>query len=144
MTNVSTVVPRPARSGTCFEKPGRCNDSPLGHGESSLPLRIMDTPCYEDPTVDNLPNLELLESTHSFPGTYVFKVIGEADGNFIGRVVAAVRSELAESIEPSFSFRKTAGRRHVCVTIEPPVDNGSQVLAIYRRLQDVDGLIMLL
>jgi len=94
--------------------------------------------------VDNLPDLELLESTHSFPGTYVFKVIGWAEGNFIGRVVAAVRCELGDLVEPSFSFRKTAGRRHVCVTIEPPVDDGMQVLAIYRRLQDVDGLVMLL
>ncbi|MGD9857614.1 MAG: YbeD family protein [Planctomycetaceae bacterium] len=91
-----------------------------------------------------MPDLELLESTHSFPGTYLFKVIGSAEGNFVGRVVAAVRSELAESIEPSFSIRKTAGRRHVCVTIEPPVTDGMQVLAIYRSLQEIDGLVMLL
>ena len=94
--------------------------------------------------MDNLPNLELLETVHSFPGPYVFKVIGSAEGNFIGRVVAAVRSELAESVEPAFSFRKTTGERHVCVTIEPPVDDGEHVLAIYRRLRDVDGLVMLL
>jgi putative lipoic acid-binding regulatory protein len=94
--------------------------------------------------VDNLPNLELLESMHEFPGPYVFKVIGSTEGNFIGRVLAAVRSELAESIEPAFSVRKTAGKRHVCVTIEPPVDDGAQVLAIYRRLREVDGLVMLL
>lgn len=94
--------------------------------------------------MENLPDLELLESTHSFPGTYVFKVIGSTDGNFVGRVVAAVRRELPDLIEPSFSIRRTAGRRHVCVTIEPLVDDGRQVLAIYRSLQDVEGLVMLL
>lgn len=94
--------------------------------------------------MSNLPDLELLESTHSFPGNYVFKVIGSAEDNFMGRVVAAVRLELEDSIEPAFSFRKTSGERHVCVTIEPPVESGEHVLAIYRRLQEVDGLVMLL
>ncbi len=94
--------------------------------------------------MENLPDLELLETVHSFPGLYVFKVIGSVEGNFIGRVVAAVRCELEESVEPAFSCRKTAGGRHVCVTIEPPVDSGEHVLAIYRRLRDVDGLVMLL
>ncbi|MCA9073759.1 MAG: DUF493 domain-containing protein [Planctomycetaceae bacterium] len=94
--------------------------------------------------MNNLPDLELLESTHTFPGNYTFKVIGAADDNFIGRVVAAVRSELEESVEPSFSFRKTSGERHVCVTIEPPVENGEHVLAIYQSLQQVEGLVMLL
>ncbi|MCA9025984.1 MAG: DUF493 domain-containing protein [Planctomycetaceae bacterium] len=93
--------------------------------------------------MSNLPNLELLEATHTFPGTYIFKAIGSTEDNFMGRVVAAVRLELEESIEPSFSFRKTAGERHVCVTIEPPVESGEHVLAIYRRLQDVEGLVML-
>ncbi len=94
--------------------------------------------------VNNLPDLELLESTHTFPGIYVFKVIGATDDNFMGRVVAAVRSELAEAIEPAFSFRKTSGKRHICVTVEPPVENAEQVLAIYRRLYDIEGLVMLL
>lgn len=94
--------------------------------------------------MDNLPDLELLQSTHTFPGKYTFKVIGAADDNFIGRVVAAVRSELEESIEPSFSFRKTSAERHVCVTIEPPVESGEHVLTIYQSLREVDGLVMLL
>ena len=94
--------------------------------------------------MNNLPDLELLESTHTFPGKYIFKVIGAADDNFMGRVVAAVRSELEESIEPAFSFRKTSGERHVCVTIEPPVKSGEHVLAIYQSLQGIDGLVMLL
>lgn len=94
--------------------------------------------------MESLPNLELLNSTHDFPGAYVFKAIGSSEHNFIGRVVAAVRSELHESIEPPFSFRKTAAGRHVCVTIEPPVEHAGQVLDIYRSLQQLEGLVMLL
>ncbi len=94
--------------------------------------------------VNNLPDIELLESTHTFPGVYVFKVIGATGDNFMGRVVAAVRHELEEEIEPAFSFRKTSGERHVCVTIEPPVRDAAHVLAIYTRLQEIEGLVMLL
>ncbi len=90
------------------------------------------------------PDLELLESTHAFPCHYVFKVIGWSEDNFIGRVVGAVRCELDAQVEPPFSFRRTAAGRHVCVTIEPPVEHASQVIAIYRSLQQVEGLVMLL
>ena len=41
-----------------------------------------------------LPSVEMLESGHTFPGPYTFKVIGFAEGNFTGRVVASVRDEL--------------------------------------------------
>ena len=91
-----------------------------------------------------IPTVELLESTHSFPCEYVFKVIGWAEGQFVGRVVHAVRSELREEIEPSFSSRTTAGGRHVCVTIRPLMDEAGQVIKVYQRLQELDGLVMLL
>ncbi len=94
--------------------------------------------------MDPLSDLELLESVHHFPGPYTFKAIGLADDNFIGRVVGAVRGEVGAHIEPPFSFRRTAAGRHVCVTIEPPVTDASQVLDIYRQLQQVEGLVMLL
>ena len=92
----------------------------------------------------DLPTIELLESTHSFPGGYMFKVIGRAEGNFIGRAVAAVRMHLSESVEPPFSSRKTSNGAHVSVTIEPSVSSAEDVLAIYQTLRDLDGLVMLL
>ena len=92
----------------------------------------------------SLFNIELLEATHIFPGSFIFKAIGWREGNFMGRVVAAVRAELDELAEPPFSFRKTASGRHICVTIAPDVDSAEHVLRIYQRLQEVDGLVMLL
>ena len=89
------------------------------------------------------PAIELLESTHTFPGPYMFKVIGRADNGFVARVVAAVREELAEDADPPYHVRGTAGGRHVSVTLEPTVQTVHQVLAIYRRVRRTAGLVML-
>ena len=89
------------------------------------------------------PPLELLESYHTFPGPYTFKVIGKADGGFMARTVAAVREELALDIDPPFSIRESKGGRHVAVTLEPLVQSAVQVLAVYRRLSVMVGLVMM-
>lgn len=89
-----------------------------------------------------LPSLELLESMHTFPGQYMFKVIGADDHTFAGRVAAAVREDLPLDHEPSMRYNKTASGRHICVTIEPHLENAHQVLAIYERIYALDGLVM--
>ena len=89
------------------------------------------------------PPLELLESIHTFPGPYLFKVIGKSEGGFMARTVAAVREELALEVDPPFSVRESKGGRHIAVTLEPHVQSAAQVLAIYRRLQAMVGLVML-
>jgi putative lipoic acid-binding regulatory protein len=87
-------------------------------------------------------SLELLENTHHFPCPYMFKVIGRVDNGFVARVVAAVRDELSHEADPPFKFRQSAGGRHVSVTLEPMVQTGRQVLAVYRRLQQTLGLVI--
>jgi putative lipoic acid-binding regulatory protein len=87
--------------------------------------------------------LALLENTHTFPGPYTFKVIGRAECGFVARTVAAVREELAEAVDPPYRVRSTASGRHVAVTVEPEVQTAQQVLAIYRRLRVLAGLIFL-
>jgi putative lipoic acid-binding regulatory protein len=87
--------------------------------------------------------VELLEKTHHFPGPYMFKAIGRVDNGFMARVVAAVREELAVNVDPPYKFRETAGGRHVSVTLEPTVQTADQVLAVYRRIRTVAGLVML-
>ena len=91
-----------------------------------------------------LPAIELLESTHHFPCVYMFKVIGRSDNGFVARVVAGVRDELDDLIDPPYRVRETAGGRHVSVTLEPTVQTGQQVLDVYRRMQKMAGLVMLL
>ncbi|QDT33334.1 YbeD family protein [Thalassoglobus polymorphus] len=94
--------------------------------------------------LEGFPDEELLESTHTFPCEYRFKVIGSVDDSFVGRVLAAVLAELEEGVEPSFSTKTTAGGRHVSVTIEPEMHSAAHVLAVYGRLRRLEGLVMLM
>jgi putative lipoic acid-binding regulatory protein len=94
--------------------------------------------------VGEVPSVELLEKMHQFPGPYMFKVIGRVENGFVARVVAAVRDELAAPVDPPYKLRETAGGRHVAVTLEPTVQTGRQVLAVYRRVRTIAGLIMLM
>ena len=93
--------------------------------------------------MSTLPAIELLEATHEFPGRYMFKVIGRSERAFVARVVAAVREELAEEIDPPFRVRETAGGKHVAVTLTPMVQTAEQVLAVYSRIRKMAGLVML-
>jgi putative lipoic acid-binding regulatory protein len=91
-----------------------------------------------------MPAIKLLESTHRFPGPYVFKAIGKADNGFAARLVAAVRDELAAEVDPPFRTRDAVGGRHVAVTLEPTVQTAHQVLAVYKRISKIAGLVFVL
>jgi putative lipoic acid-binding regulatory protein len=92
----------------------------------------------------SLPPEELLEANHSFPGTYVFKAVGSTANGFAARVVAAVREELELAVDPQHSLRHTAAGRHVSVTLEVEMESAGQVLAVYARIREVEGLVLLL
>lgn len=93
---------------------------------------------------DDSKSLTLLEKTHEFPCTFTFKVIGRVENGFAARVVAAIRDELNSNTDPPFRLRETAGGRHVSVTVEPTVQSAQQVLAVYRRIRRMVGLVMML
>jgi len=95
-------------------------------------------------TVTDLPPIDLLNSTHEFPTTYTMKVIGRADDDFVARVVAVVRDELGPVIEIPFRTKETSGGRHVSVTLEPEMQSAEQVLAVYQRLGETSGVVLLL
>jgi uncharacterized protein len=88
-------------------------------------------------------SIELLEANHTFPGPYMFKVIGRGENGFVARVVAAVRDELAEDVDPPFRVRETTGGRHVAITLEPTMQTAQQVVAVYRRIGRMAGLLFL-
>jgi putative lipoic acid-binding regulatory protein len=90
-----------------------------------------------------LESIELLESTHTFPGPYMFKVIGKIDRGFAARVVAGVREALDAETDPPFRVRETMNGKHVSVTVEPTVQSAEQVLAVYHRIRKTAGLVML-
>ena len=93
--------------------------------------------------MNELPAIELLEANHTFPGPYIFKAIGSVENGFVARVVAAVRDELAAEHDPPFKVREAAGGRHVAVTLEPTLQSARQVLAVYRRIRGMAGLLFL-
>jgi putative lipoic acid-binding regulatory protein len=90
-----------------------------------------------------LPSIELLESGHVFPGPYMFKLIGKTENGFVGRAVAAVRDALEAPVDPPYRVRETAGGRHVSVTVVADVQTAEEVLAVYRRVHQLAGLVVL-
>ncbi|APW59599.1 YbeD family protein [Paludisphaera borealis] len=92
---------------------------------------------------DNRPSVELLESTHPFPGSYTIKAIGLVDDDFEQRVVAAVSEHLAAASDLDYSVRATRGGRHIALTLDMNVQNAEQVRSIYAEIRDVRGLTLL-
>jgi putative lipoic acid-binding regulatory protein len=92
---------------------------------------------------DHRPSVELLESTHMFPGTYQIKAIGAATDDFAGRVVTAVQEVLPAASDLEYSIRSTQAGRHVAVTLDITVQTADQVRTIYARIRDVRGLALL-
>jgi putative lipoic acid-binding regulatory protein len=92
---------------------------------------------------DHRPSVELLESTHPFPGVYRIKAIGRAAGEFERRVIEAVVSQLATPSELDYSVRSTPGGRHVAITLDITVQNAEQVRSIYAEIRELEGLTLL-
>jgi putative lipoic acid-binding regulatory protein len=93
--------------------------------------------------MDHRPSIELLESTHLFPGVYKIKAIGRVDDAFESRVVEAVCSHLAARSDLDCSVRTTPGGRYVALTLDVSVQTAEQVRAIYAEIRDVEGLTLL-
>lgn len=91
-----------------------------------------------------LPSIELLESTHTFPGPYVFKVIGIVEGDFAERVLGAVIVVLSEKHGAVLSQRPSGSGRHVSVSIEAQVESAAIVHQLYEELLRLQGLVMVL
>ena len=94
--------------------------------------------------MDYRPSVELLESTHPFPGVYKIKAIGLADNEFESRVVDAVCAHLPARSDLDYSVRTTPGGRHIALTLDITVQSAEQVRAIYAEIHELTGLTLLL
>ena len=92
----------------------------------------------------SLPARELLDAVHQFPGQFVFKAVGRADGEFVDSVVAIVREVLEQDFDPPFETRGTPAGRHIAVTVVACVQSSEEVLLVYARIRELPGLVMLL
>ena len=57
--------------------------------------------------------------------------------------IRAVREELEFAVDPAYTVREARGGRHVAVTLEPMLPSARRVLAVYRRLGALEGLVLL-
>lgn len=87
---------------------------------------------------------DLLNRTHLFPGPYTIKAIGLTSDDFVGRVVQAAQAVLQRAAAVRFSVRSTPNGLHVAVTLDLQVVDADEVLRVYRALQVVQGLRVLL
>jgi len=95
-------------------------------------------------TQTKFPPLELLKSTHKFPGLYTFKVIGEHQNSFPERVIEAALRASGENIQPKHTVRETDSGKHIAVTLVVRAENAETVLKIYKELVELKGAVLVL
>ena len=93
---------------------------------------------------DSMRMIRLLEATHSFPCPVMVKVIGRAEDDFLGRIVAALRFSQQLPEDPPYRSRETPNGQHVAVTFEPYFENAEEVLAVYEHIRTVHGIVMVM
>lgn len=88
--------------------------------------------------------LDRLNEVHSFPGPYIFKVIGANSEDFPERVSEVTREVLEGDVEPNVSTRESSGGKHVSVTISVKVEEAEGVLDVYAALKELDEVRFIL
>ncbi|MBA2322051.1 MAG: DUF493 family protein [Deltaproteobacteria bacterium] len=84
--------------------------------------------------------IALLESQHTFPGPYEFRVVVRADG--VSAVVSALAAALAR---PSrVDERRSGGGRWVSVRYGVEIGSADEVLETYDLLRGMDQVVLVL
>lgn len=94
--------------------------------------------------MNHMPSIERLESVHSFPGSYTFKLFGPNDGEF---AAGARRTAVALVGNEAFvrsSERESSRGKHLCVTLEVHVQSAEHVRALYDDFVQLPDLRLLL
>ena len=95
-------------------------------------------------TNDHDSSIKTLEQTHSFPGPFMFKVIGENSPAFIAQVAQAAVTVLGPRAAPAVTTRESSGGRHLAVTMVVTVPDAESVLTIYAALAGLVGVTMVM
>ncbi len=89
-----------------------------------------------------LPSLELIQSHHSFPGPFVFKVLGQSGVLTESAVVELIKKHsLGARV---LTVRESESGKHVAITVEALVNQAVDVLEIFKLLHTAPGLTMIL
>lgn len=92
----------------------------------------------------SLPPIELIKDTHTFPGSYTFKVIGAKDPFFASRLASVVKEELKWELAPEYSVRDSESGKHQSVTLELTMQTAEEVHVVYQKLSATPGVLLLL
>ncbi len=88
------------------------------------------------------PPIELLESTHTFPGPYLFKLVGEngllSEASLLGPI-----SQYSTEVKV-VGTRLSANGKHISYSIEAQVKNAQAIHDILTALHGVPGLALIL
>ncbi len=86
--------------------------------------------------------ITLLNQCHSFPGLYVFKLIGENTSRFHDDVLSEVSKEIGkiDHLGASLFTRKSSRGRYLSITLKLEMESAEQVLRLYDRFSKVEGL----
>ena len=87
-----------------------------------------------------LPDLELIESTHQFPTMFVFKAIGDHHGNFVSDVLNQVLMAFPTERKLRHDVKMSAKGNHSSVTVHVHCENAQEVHDVYNSLLKVNGL----
>ena len=93
---------------------------------------------------DREASLDALNQTHVFPGSFMFKVIGENSPEFVASVVQVVIGVLGPQEMPNVTTRESSGGKHQAVTMVVTVPSAEAVLEIYALLGGLEGVKMVL
>jgi len=89
---------------------------------------------------DEQTMIDRLNAMHTFPGTYIFKVIGENEPTFVSRVVQAAVNAIGSKGEVDVETRESGKGKHIAVTLSAEVQSPQMVLDIYELLRAVEGV----
>ena len=89
-------------------------------------------------------SLDRLNEVHSFPGPFVFKVIGANSQEFISQVTRTATETLGEEVEPEISTRESSKGNHLSVTMSVHVEDAESVLDVYAALKELDDVRFIL
>lgn len=87
-----------------------------------------------------LPSLELIESQHSFPGPYIFKVIGDNRQDFVADALSLAVNALGDDRELRHSSRPSKAGNHLALTLTITLNNSEEVHLIYKNLLKLNGI----
>ena len=81
-----------------------------------------------------------LNDVHTFPGPYLFKVIGPNSDDFVAKIVQAVINASGPDLEHNVSTRESSGGNHMSVSITITAESAEHVMEVYEIFGSIEEI----